>query len=44
MRTAKLLLRERRMTIVQLAHAVGYRSEEAFGSRAKREFGVSPAQ
>ena len=43
MRTAKLHLREKRNTIAQLAHAVGYQSEEAFSRAFKREFGVSPA-
>ena len=42
--TAKLQLREKRTTIAQLAHVVGYRSEEAFSRAFKREFGVSPGQ
>ncbi|MFN3348695.1 AraC family transcriptional regulator [Pseudorhodoplanes sp.] len=43
MRTARLNLREKRMSIAQLAHAVGYQSEEAFSRAFKREYGVSPA-
>lgn len=43
LRTARLHLREKQATIAQLAHAVGYRSEEAFSRAFKREFGVSPA-
>jgi AraC-like DNA-binding protein len=43
LRTAKLHLREKRASIAQLAHAVGYQSEEAFSRAFKREFGVSPA-
>jgi AraC-like DNA-binding protein len=30
-------------SIAQLAHAVGYESEEAFSRAFKREFGLSPA-
>lgn len=37
-------LRETTRTVQQLAHAVGYASEEAFSRAFKREFGVSPAQ
>ena len=43
LRTARLHLREKKTTIAQLAHAVGYQSEEAFSRAFKREFGVSPA-
>jgi AraC-like DNA-binding protein len=43
LQTAKLNLRESSKTIRQLAHAVGYASEEAFSRAFKREFGVSPA-
>jgi transcriptional regulator GlxA family with amidase domain len=43
LRTARLHLREKQTTIAQLAHAVGYQSEEAFSRAFKREFGVSPA-
>jgi AraC-like DNA-binding protein len=43
LQTAKLSLRESSKTIRQLAHAVGYASEEAFSRAFKREFGVSPA-
>jgi AraC-like DNA-binding protein len=44
LQTAKLNLRETRMTIAQLAHSVGYESEEAFSRAFKREFGLPPAQ
>jgi len=30
--------------VKQIAHAVGYDSEEAFSRAFKREFGVSPAR
>jgi len=43
LQTAKLHLRETRKTIAQLAHGVGYESEEAFSRAFKREFGVAPA-
>lgn len=42
LQTAKLSLSETRMTIAQLAHSVGYESEEAFSRAFKREFGLSP--
>ena len=44
LQTAKLNLRETNKTIAQLAHAVGYESEEAFSRAFKREFGLSPAR
>jgi transcriptional regulator GlxA family with amidase domain len=44
LQTAKLNLRETRKTIAQLAHSVGYESEEAFSRAFKREFGMSPAR
>jgi len=44
LQTAKLTLRESSRTIAQLAHTVGYESEEAFSRAFKREFGVSPAR
>jgi AraC-like DNA-binding protein len=44
LQTAKLQLRETGKTIGQLAHAVGYESEEAFSRAFKREFGLSPAR
>jgi len=44
MRTAKQHLREKRTAIAQLAHSVGYESEEAFSRAFKREFGISPGQ
>lgn len=43
LQTAKLTLRESRTTIAQLAHSVGYESEEAFSRAFKREFGLAPA-
>lgn len=42
--TAKLNLRETQTTISQLAHSVGYESEEAFGRAFKRKFGHPPAR
>jgi AraC-like DNA-binding protein len=39
----KLNLRETRKSIAQVAHLVGYESEEAFSRAFKREFGVPPA-
>jgi AraC-like DNA-binding protein len=42
LQTAKLRLRESARTIAQLAHSVGYESEEAFSRAFKREFGLSP--
>ena len=42
--TAKLHLRETRMTIAQVAQSVGYQSEEAFSRAFKREFGQPPAR
>jgi AraC-like DNA-binding protein len=42
LQTAKLNLRETRMTISQLAHSVGYESEEAFSRAFKRFNGVTP--
>jgi AraC-like DNA-binding protein len=44
LQTAKLNLRETNMAISQLAHSVGYDSEEAFSRAFKREFGLSPAR
>jgi AraC-like DNA-binding protein len=44
LQTAKLQLRETRKTVTQLAHSVGYESEEAFSRAFKREFGLSPAR
>lgn len=43
MRTARQLLRETRTPVNQLAHAVGYESEEAFSRAFKREYGLSPS-
>jgi len=44
LQTAKLNLRETRTTIAQLAHSVGYESEEAFSRAFKREFGLPTAR
>jgi transcriptional regulator GlxA family with amidase domain len=42
LQTAKQQLAESAKSIGQLARAVGYESEEAFGRAFKREFGISP--
>ncbi|MBL8698653.1 MAG: AraC family transcriptional regulator [Alphaproteobacteria bacterium] len=42
LQSARRELRETRKTIAQLAHGVGYGSEEAFSRAFKREFGRSP--
>ena len=44
LQTAKLQLRETGKSVAQLAHAVGYDSEEAFSRAFKREFGLSPVR
>ena len=44
LQTARINLRETTKTINQLAHSVGYESEEAFSRAFKREFGLSPAR
>ncbi|MGE0224331.1 MAG: cupin domain-containing protein [Acetobacteraceae bacterium] len=44
LQAARLQLRETRRTVAQVAHAVGYESEEAFSRAFKREFGLSPAR
>jgi AraC-like DNA-binding protein len=44
LQTARLRLRETSLSIGQLAHAVGYASEEAFSRAFRREFGVSPGR
>jgi len=44
LQTAKLHLRETRKTMAQLAHLVGYESEEAFSRAFKREFGLPPTR
>lgn len=44
LQTARLRLRETALSIGQLAHAVGYASEEAFSRAFRREFGVSPGR
>ncbi|MDC7786797.1 AraC family transcriptional regulator [Rhodoplanes sp. TEM] len=41
--TARLQLRETARSAAQIAHAVGYESEEAFSRAFKRAFGLSPA-
>ncbi len=43
MQAAKLLLRETQKTVSQIAHAIGYQSEEAFSRAFKREYGLSPS-
>lgn len=43
METAKLQLRETPKSIGQIAHGVGYESDEAFSRAFKREMGASPA-
>lgn len=43
LQAARQQLRETRKSIAQLAHAVGYESEEAFSRAFKREYGLSPA-
>lgn len=43
LQAAKLLLRETQKAVSQIAHSVGYQSEEAFSRAFKREFGLSPA-
>lgn len=42
LQTAKQYLAESSRSIGQLAHLVGYESEEAFSRAFKREFGISP--
>ncbi|MCW5715617.1 MAG: AraC family transcriptional regulator [Bauldia sp.] len=44
LRTARHRLREQHISVGQLAHDVGYESEEAFSRAFKREFGVSPGR
>lgn len=44
LRAARHQLRETRRSIAQIAHGVGYGSEEAFSRAFKREFGLSPAR
>jgi AraC-like DNA-binding protein len=44
LQTARLQLRETAVTIAQLAHAVGYESEEAFSRAFKRAYGLPPAR
>lgn len=44
LRTAQLHLKETRKSIAQLAHMVGYESEEAFSRAFKREYGLPPAR
>jgi len=43
LQSGKLQLRETTKTISQIAHSVGYTSEEAFSRAFKREFGIPPA-
>lgn len=42
LQAARLLLRETQKAVSQIAHSVGYQSEEAFSRAFKREFGLSP--
>lgn len=44
LRAARLRLRETHQSVAQVAHSVGYDSEEAFSRAFKREFGLSPAR
>lgn len=44
LQAARLQLRESTKTVAQLAHSIGYESEEAFSRAFKREFGVSPVR
>lgn len=44
MQTARLHLRETSKTIGQIAHSIGYESEEAFSRAFKREFAQPPAR
>lgn len=44
LQAAKLNLIETHMNVAQLAHSVGYDSEEAFSRAFKREFGLPPAK
>jgi len=44
LQTAQMNLRETKKSIAQVAHIVGYESEEAFSRAFKREFGVPPAR
>jgi len=44
LQTSKLHLRETQQTIAQLAHSIGYESEQAFSRAFKREFGMPPAR
>lgn len=44
LRTARLRLRETKHAIAQIAHGIGYESEEAFSRAFKREFGQSPGR
>ncbi len=44
LQTAKLTLRETKVTVAQLAYSVGYESEESFSRAFKREFGLPPSK
>jgi AraC-like DNA-binding protein len=44
LQAAQLQLRETRRSVAQIAHSVGYDSEEAFSRAFKRELRVSPAR
>ena len=43
LQSARVQLRETRKSVAQVAHSVGYESEEAFSRAFKKENGVSPA-
>jgi AraC-like DNA-binding protein len=44
LQTAKLHLRDTQKTMAQLAHEIGYESEQAFSRAFRREFGLPPAR
>jgi AraC-like DNA-binding protein len=44
MQAARLQLRETAKSIAQIAHSIGYESEEAFSRAFKREFALPPAR
>jgi AraC-like DNA-binding protein len=44
MQAARLHLRETAKSIAQIAHSIGYESEEAFSRAFKREFALPPAR
>jgi AraC-like DNA-binding protein len=44
LQTAQLNLRETKKSIAQIAHLIGYESEQAFSRAFRREFGLPPAR